>query len=257
MVTPIFICSWNRRHFTEECLKLIRERTAPGSYEIHVYDNGSDKGVREWLYEQLDQGLITSLVLDSRNTGCVYNKGVFHMMAGSDSPYYVVSDNDVYPPLLTPDWLTQMTTIMDNRQDIAFLAPQLPPQFLQEPDKSRVYEDVVYCKAVGNTFKMVRRSAFPIESFKPKIGAYGDDGMVCAEVLKKGFQTAFCTRIFCFHAGQCDNWGYQPEQVAQDPRKGGYGKPFTYPILSQYTYEPTHLHRMDFDSKPMQSKWIN
>lgn len=232
----IYLTSFYRRHFTSHTVATIHARTAPGTFRLHIYDNGSDKETRDYLIGLLDGSRITSLMLDSRNTGCLYNKVVFHAMTESKSEYYVISDNDVYPPLLDPDWLSQMKQIMDAHPELAILAPQLPPQRLQQPYE--VKDDVVYCKAVGNTFKMVRRSAFPVDKMEPRIGEYGDDGMVCKYVEEAGWKTAFCRNIFCYHAGQTKDWGYEREQLDMDPRKKNYGPPFQYHVVDWDTYEP-------------------
>lgn len=232
----IYITSWRRLAFLEKTLRLIHDRTEKDTFKIHVFDNNSDSEVRGFLVSMLQQGKISSLHLDSRNTGCLYNKAIFHAMTESDNKYYVVSDNDVYPPLLSPDWLQQMVSIMDNHKDLAFLTPQLPPTWLQEPIKTE--DDVVYCKAVGNTFKLVRKEAYPFGKYTQKCGEYGDDGLVSKIVREEGWRVAFCRYIFCYHAGQCENWGYRAEEINLDPRKQGYGKPFIYEIKNAETYEP-------------------
>lgn len=244
MITNIFITSWYRKKMTQRTIELIHERTTSDTFAIHVFDNGSDKNTQDFLYKLLEQKKIMSLHLDSRNTGCLYNKGIFYMMTEHTDKYFCISDNDVYPPKLSPDWLSRMITIMDAHPDLAFLTPQLPPQWLQTPDKSRIKDDIVYCKAVGNTFKLIRRAAFPFSEFKSVIGAYGDDGMVCDLMRLKNWEVAFCRNIFCYHAGQCENWGYSPEEIAMDPRKVGYGKPFSYEIVNEETYEPYSKNRI-------------
>ena len=244
----IYMTSWNRIEFTMKAIQLIHERTL--GFQLHVFDNDSDSFTVEALYELWMKGKIASLHLDTRNTGCVYNKGIFHMMTESSQKYYVVTDNDVYPPKLTPDWLSQMIAIMDAHPNLAFLAPQLPPQSLQTPDRNRVESDIVYCRDVGNTFKLVRREAFPIAEFNTILGGYGDDGIVCIEAKKKGYEAAFCRNIFCRHAGQCKNWGYKDHEIALDPRKTGrgdytpYGEPFVYPLANEETFEPAAEYRI-------------
>ena len=237
--TPIFITSFHRRQFTERCVREIQERTEPGSYDLHLYDNDcmANTEDREFALSLLESGRITSLMLDSRNTGCLYNKGVFHMMAETTDGYYVVTDNDVFPPSLSPDWLSQMRSIMDRHPKLGLLAMQLPPQHFQRPT-GKIDEDVVYCRAVGNTYKMVRRAAFPLQAFKPGLMTFGDDGTVSVETQKIGWDVAFCWDIWCFHAGQCVNWGYRDEEIAQDPRKAGYGKPFVYEFEDEEKYVP-------------------
>lgn len=232
----IYITSWKRFNFLEKTIRLIRERTKPGTFKLHVFDNNSDPMVQGFLISLLQKGELTSVHLESRNTGCLYNKAIFHAMTETDSEYYVVTDNDVYPPRLTPDWLEQMVCLMDEYQELAFLAPQLPPIFLQTP----IMGDgrVVFCRAVGNTFKMVRRSAYPFDMYRNKVGEYGDDGLVSRLVYESGWKVAFCNNIFCYHAGQCDDWGYEKKDIDLDPRKSGYGEPFKYEIKNEETYEP-------------------
>lgn len=236
MAIDIFITSFQRLDFTRETISKIIERTEKGSFNLHVFDNGSDKETREYLLGLLDIGTLTSLHLDSRNTGCCYNKAVFHTLSDSREKYYIVTDNDVLPPELAPDWLSRMVGIMDRHPELAFLAPQLPPQGLQMP--YGFGDEVVYCKAVGNTLKMVRRDAFPIAEYNNSLNTFGDDGQVCGIISSRGLRSAFCKDIFCWHLGQCDNWGYKKEELDQDPRKAGYGAPFKYTPINYDTYEP-------------------
>ncbi len=233
----IFMTTFHRKIFTQKTLELINERTEPGTYQLHIFDNGSDLDMQKYLTSLLYNGKIASLHLDSRNTGCLYNKGVFNSLADPNQKYYVVTDNDVFPPKLFPDWLSRMVAIMDAHPNLAFLVPQIPPQSFQMPDMSRIHDDVVYCGAVGNTFKMVRRNAFPANLIFD-LGKFGDDSLVCDAVKARNYDVAFCRNIFAFHAGQCDNWGYDQEQIDQDPRKAGYGKPYTYSLWNEETFEP-------------------
>jgi len=237
MAVDIYLTSFFRKEFTAKTINFIHERTDPGLFQIHVYDNGSDKETRDFLYRLLEEKKIISLVLDSRNTGCLYNKLVFHAMTESNHPYYVVSDNDVYPPKLNPCWLIRMVQIMEKYPEIGMLTPQLPPQSLQMPYSHN--DDVIFCKAVGNTLKLVRRSAFPVSTVKQEIGRYGDDGYISELMQKNGIKSAFCRDVYCYHSGQCEDWGYKKEDIEKDPRKvNGYGKFFEYSLSNNETYEP-------------------
>lgn len=241
-MTDIYITSFFRPEFTTETVRLIRERTEEGTFRLHIYDNGSDVETVTKLMGLYSENKIDSLMLDKRNTGCLYNKGVFHAMTESHTKYYVVSDNDVFPPKLTPDWLIQMINIMEKYPEIALLTPQLPPQAFQMP--YALNEDVVLCAAVGNTFKVIRRDAFPFDQYAQKLGEYGDDGLISELVHKSGKKVAFCRNIFCYHAGQCENYGYKEEDLGKDPRKINYGEHFTYKFVNEDTYEPEPMWRM-------------
>jgi hypothetical protein len=239
MQTNIYMTSFFRRAFTERAVMEIHERTAPGSFQIHIYDNNSDSGTKNFLKSLLEKGLIVSLILDSRNTGCLYNKLVFHAMTETASPYYVVTDNDIFPPKLSPDWLSQMIALMEKYPEIAMLTPQFPPVNLMDPDPTTIKEDIVFCRAVGNALKLVRRGMFPIE-YEQKIGVFGDDGLVSSLLKKNGGRVAFCRNIFCLHAGQTENWGYKKEEINMDPRKANYNQPLILDY-NQETYVPLNL----------------
>lgn len=235
-MTDIFITSWLRPDFTKRSIEHIVDRTDPGTYRIHVLDNQSSARTREPLLRMQDDGIITSLTLHSLNTKCLWGKAVFHAMVESKSKYYVVTDNDVLPPKLSGgDWLSRMVSIMDNNPELALLAPQLPPTWLQEP-YARKNADVVYCKAVGNTLKMVRREAYP--TYPQSMEKFGDDGMVSQLVTEAGYKVGFCADIFCLHLGQTDNWGYESEEINLDPRKAGYGAPYRYTPEDTNTFRP-------------------
>ena len=232
----IYMTSFFRSGMTARAVREIHERTKKGTFQIHIFDNGSDQGTRDDLLDLLETKQIVSLHLDSRNTGCLYNKIVFHAMTESASKYYCVTDNDVLPPKLTPDWLEQMISIMESNTDLAFLTPQLPPQSLQMPIAKD--DDVVFCRAVGNTLKLVRRDVVPMHEVTQALGVFGDDQKISDLVRNNGYRIAFCRNVYCYHAGQCENWGYKEEEIAKDPRKIGYGKPFTYELQSEETYIP-------------------
>jgi glycosyltransferase involved in cell wall biosynthesis len=229
----IFMTSWYRFDMTKRAINEIRTRTT-AAYRLHICDNGSDIATQSSLIQMLNEGLITSLLLDSRNTGCAYNKGIFHAMA--DGKYYVVTDNDIYPPDLSPDWLAQMIDIMDRHPKLAMLTPSVPPLFLMDPNYSD--GEVVFCKAVGNALKLVRREAIPQMNWS--LFQYGDDGALSQAVQLTGWEVGFCQNIFCKHAGQTKNWGYKEDEIAKDPRKKGYGPPYISDC-DPVTYEPVSL----------------
>lgn len=231
----IYISSFYRMDMTKETIRLIQERTTPGTYQLHIFDNDSDKETRDYLYSLLENKTIVSLHLDNRNTGCLYNKAVYHAMTETKNKYFVMTDNDVYPPKLEPDWLSQMIDIMDRHPELAMLTPYLPPILGAGPYD--IKDDVIYCPAIGNPLKVVRTEAFP--KYEQKLYQYGDDGHISSLIHEKGYKVAFCKHIFCWHAQQCDKWGYKnDEELARDPRKVGYNNPFIYEPVDPLTYEP-------------------
>jgi hypothetical protein len=138
-----------------------------------------------------------------------------------------VTDNDTIPPLLEPeDWLSRMVRLMDENQELAFLTPQYPPISMFGCEQKDIQEHIVYCKHVGNVFKIVRKEMFPHFPQSDKF-SFGDDSDVCKMSYGK---SAFCRRIFAYHAGQCKNWGYQEHELELDPRKKNYKPPMEYDV---------------------------
>lgn len=234
--------SWNRLKFTVETISTIRTRTKT-PYDLTVFDNGSDEITKNVLFELHKKSYIDNLVFMGQNTGCLYNKFIYHAMTASDQKYYCVTDNDVLPPNLGDKcWLTEMTTIMDEHPELGMLALQLPPQVLQMPYAVSEDSKVFYCRAVGNTFKIIRTRALEqvFTSYaKPNtlLGEYGDDSLFSKLLSDYGFKIGFTAGLWCLHTGQCDNWGYEKDEIAKDPRKKGYGEPFVYEYNPE-TYEP-------------------
>ena len=56
-MTDIFITSFFRVDMTLKTIGYIKERTIPGTYKIHIFDNGSDKDTQSVLINLLDNAL--------------------------------------------------------------------------------------------------------------------------------------------------------------------------------------------------------
>lgn len=220
---PIYVLAWHRPDMTTRCLRELSERTRY-PFEIHLWINSAwsdDVDLPTWA------PYCTSIHLDKRNTCTWYPKGVQHMMTPADTPYYVLNDQDYMPPLLPGKcWLERMLDVMECEPGLGVLGAQLPPQFLAGPITK--HRGFIECKAVGNALRLTRRVAWPQYEFQQELGEFGDDSILCEAMRTRGFHTGFSDEVYCLHLGQCENWGYTDAEVAEDPRKSGYGKPFTY-----------------------------
>lgn len=218
------------------CLTEIKERTR-FPHRVIVWDNNSESPTEHiaiWDYRH--HGLVDSIIYWHENSGPYFPKLVFRSMVTEEEPYYVVSDNDVYPPLIEGGcWLTEMVREMEAWPDLGCLSLQLPPQWLQGPIKER--GNHVLATAIGNTCTLIRRSAWPMDHWPQHSGKFGDDGLRSEYMAKAGFHSAFMKNIWCKHDGQQTGWGYTPSQIAADPRKANYGPPFVYDH-HPLTYEP-------------------
>lgn len=234
-MTPIFLQSWERLDFTMKTIEEIRERTE--DFRLHVFDNGSGEGVSSVLLMAHFNGKIDSLHLEGRNTGCLYPKHVFHAMVPDDCLFYVVTDNDFIP---CAGWLPALLGIMERNRDLALLTLDYLPRWPLQPLEDR--GEYVRTKAVGNTFKLCRRHAMEqvIHDMPQKLGAYGDDGMLCDLLDRAGWEVGYAKGKYCFNLElTVPNWGYTEEQLKQDPRKSGYAPPMRYLPMDWDTLEPS------------------
>ena len=233
----IFITSWHRMDFMSQTLLRLAE-CSPDAH-VTVYDNGSDRDEQERLVQWKQEDLIQDLFLADRNSGTMLPKRIFHALArAAGDEFYVVTDNDF---LCANGWMESMLDIMRAHPEIAVLTPQYWPQWPMGPKALSADGKVVYCNAVGNTFKMVRTAAVDpwfrrmdetesqAQDFVRGVRGpqYSDDGLLCKWIASQGFErSAFCTNVFCYNLEpSAANWGYEAGQEKGDPRRAGYGAP--------------------------------
>lgn len=239
----LFLTSWHRWWFTWKALERIK--TVP-QLGVTVWDNGSEKIIQENLVGMAHSGFIQTLILNQDNLGCRRPKVMFHQLAQADGDeFYLVTDND----FLCPEgwsWIEAMLSRMRQNPRLAMLTPQYWPQWPMGPFQER--DGVVLCKAVGNTFKLVRAAAVTqvLAKFAAHGDDYGDDGILCQLLRDNGWDVGFCTDVFCYNLelGTKD-WGYLPHQLKQDPRKAGYAPP-------PEKYEPKDWNTLEL---PEELKW--
>lgn len=233
-MTPIFITAWHRPAMTARVIHAIHDRTR--NISLHLYNNETDPVTRDLYSGFQADGLLTSVTLDSRNTRCLFPKLVFHAMVPADCPYYVVTDNDFLPAV---NWLPRMLAIMEANPKLAMLVPFYWPYWPMNPLEGR--GDYFTAQAVGNTFRLIRRSALDliIHEVKQDVNAYGDDGLFSRLVQSIGWEVGIAKNIFTYNLEQTEeNRGYSLDQSAKDPRTAGYGKHQRYEPLDWETLQP-------------------
>lgn len=235
-MTPIFITSWHRPAMTARVIRAIHDRTAPGSFSLHLYNNETDPGTRDLYSSLLGKNLLTSVTMDQRNTRCLYSKLVFHAMTPADCEYYVVTDNDFLPAV---NWLPSMLQIMDANPRLAMLVPFYWPYWPMQPTEDR--GQYFTAQAVGNTFRVIRRAALDliIHEVKQDLNAYGDDGLFSRLVQAIGWEVGIAKSIYTYNLEQTEeNRGYRPSESVKDPRTAGYGKHHRYEPMDWGTLAP-------------------
>ncbi len=242
----IFLTTFNRLQVLKKTVESIEKRTKY-PFRLHVWDNGSDRATVEWLVERFQgtvgRGQFTSarecpplgtLMLSNDNTYTLYPKPIFHSMVETEDEFYVVTDSDIEAPDMGDRcWLTRMLEHMRERPKLAVLAAMVPPVWLQRPYTQD--SAVVYCNAVGNTLKVVRRAA--IKFPRQKRGEFGDDTELCDQLHRDGQLVGYSREINCHNLGQKTLWGYASAAEYQgDPRKATEPPPFYIPPMNTETF---------------------
>lgn len=110
----IILLTWNRISLLKKTLASIEERTR-SPYNLIVVDNFSQDGTQKFLRTETERGFIKTLILNDENIGQTraFNKAFDHVT----SETFIVTQDDLFPPDLTPDWLEQMDTILRKHPD--------------------------------------------------------------------------------------------------------------------------------------------
>ena len=113
----IVILNWNGKHFLEQFLPLLRERTPEPWSRIYVADNGSTDGSIPWLTQNFPD--IERIVFQS-NLG--YTGGYNRALKQIDATYYILLNSDVE---VTSGWLTPLANLMDDMPECGVCMPKI------------------------------------------------------------------------------------------------------------------------------------
>ena len=110
----IILLTWNRIGLLKKTLEKIEERTK-SPYNLIVVDNFSKDGTQDFLRKETERGFIKTLILNDENLGQTraFNKALEHVT----SETFIVTQDDLWPPDLKPDWLEQMDSILREHKD--------------------------------------------------------------------------------------------------------------------------------------------
>ncbi|MDD2329408.1 MAG: glycosyltransferase family 2 protein [Bacteroidales bacterium] len=113
----IVILNWNGKHFLEQFLPLLLERTPEPCAQIFVADNGSTDGSVPWLTENFPD---LPLIVFQSNLG--YTGGYNQALKQIDATYYILLNSDVE---VTPGWLTPLVREMDLSPECGVCMPKI------------------------------------------------------------------------------------------------------------------------------------
>lgn len=223
----IFITSYQREKLTRETLDYLFARTTTP--------------FRVWL---LDQGITNAAMYTIHRTqwprlmyvGLEQNLGIhaaWNMaLALAESEYFITSDNDIFVPDLQPDWLQQLVTFMDERQQYGAISLH-PHVFIGaagiDPEDP---EDVKERNMCGAVMRIMRRDAvYKAGGWEHKIeaGRNHEERTICSRLQTAGYKVGITSRIRAFHPFP-PNWGYlqefTPEMQKHNPELEQYVQSF-------------------------------
>ena len=207
----IVLTSYLRLRYTEQTIKYLRERTL-SPFRLIVVDNGSDEATQDMLIAAKKMGYIDSLVLLKENYGIHAAKNIgLSLVHGHD--FYVDTDNDIYVPKLSPDWLTNLYNIMSKHPDYGAIACQ-PQVFIGGIGHISEDDEVFETSHCGAVMRMMR-----VEAVK-KAGGWEkvwdakrnhEEHYICGLLRGQGLKVGYAKNLTCFHPFKgvdTDKWGY-------------------------------------------------
>ncbi len=223
----ILMTTYFRKDFTKKCLDYLIERTKY-PFRMIVVDNGSTDGTRELLqdYEKQYPAIFKRVILLNENKGLQASK-----MIGMDyveSEYFVNTDNDVLPPLLEPDWLSQLLDIIKRNPNYGAISCRPQKMIGVGPIFAGAREVVSNNMAGGHLRIMNTKAVRDVGGWRTDFENRNEEREICGKLIKAGFEIGFATDIRCYHLfgdeedkktqGQ-PNWGY-PADVPHYHREG-------------------------------------
>lgn len=230
MSAPIdlHLVTWNRPEMTKLVIKTIRRNTKPGTYNLHVFDNGSGKPMQNMLRDLDYSGQIDRLTVLKTNHGLEAARQQL-LQFNTFGDLFVCIDNDCLPqPILRGlDWLERLVLLMNKYNDFAAIAARTQVMIgtgniFEEADK--VGDDIVEFPHPGGSYRIMRTEAINRVGGwdDPKIGRGAEERYIGAKLNAEGFRTAFAVKVECLHLfgprgeNGTDRWGYDKDMKPED-----------------------------------------
>ena len=211
-----------RQYYTEQTMNYLFERTKY-PFRLFAINNGGNNEVLEEATKQ------NKLFLELRPSYNIGIHGAWNLsLSMAESEYFITTDNDIYVPLLEPDWLTQLVNLMDERPDYGAIS-LCPHIFIGaagiDPNDP---EDVKERNMCGAVMRIMRKKAvWEAGGWENVIrtGRNHEERTVCGRLQEKGWKTGIATRLRAFHPFP-NNWGYPedftPEMQGHNPDLKNY-----------------------------------
>lgn len=227
----LHLVSWNRFEMTDLVIKAIHRNTKPGTFRLHVLDNGSDGDVPEKLQDLRDAGLIDDLLLFKTNMGLEGARNLL-LNEATQGEYFVCIDNDCLPQPISDyppqeDWLEKLVGLMEHYGEYAAISARTQVMvgtgnIFEEADEHD--DDLVPFPHPGGSFRIMRTEVVHLVGGwdRDAAGRGAEERYIGGKLNEAGFKTAFTTKVSCLHLfglrGEhgTDRWGYNKDLRPED-----------------------------------------
>lgn len=231
----LHLVTWNRPKMTELVIKTINKNTMPGSFRLHVFDNGSEKPMKLMLERLKAEGLIHELDSRKENHGLEVAREQLRLWH-TKGRYFVCIDNDCLPPppiigeggTWMTDWLDQLKKLMNAYPNFAAISARTQVMIgtgniFEEADE--VGDNIVPFPHPGGSFRIMRAEMVDRVGGwdEPRPGRGSEERFIGERLAAGGFSTAFAVKVRCLHlfglrtAGhETDRWGYDKDFKPED-----------------------------------------
>lgn len=233
-MTDILLLTFNRKELLQRTLESIWERTRT-PYRLIVIDNGSSDGTVEYLKSIEDK---VELVLLEENIGIcpAYNEGFKFV----ESEYFITTQDDLLPPDLEPDWLSQMLDLLKRRPTYGGIAMRTCRMIKVDFDeKSEIGHGKHSCCAY---FRIQRKGDILRNPDWFSHCRWNEDNAFYGIMREFGLKTGFATNIWTNHIGhsQYPNKGYGDSKtyMGYNEQKNKEKQRKPYPEVDDKTNKP-------------------
>jgi predicted SAM-dependent methyltransferase len=260
---PIILVTYRRVHFLERTIKSIKERTLYPHKLIVVY-NKPDKpededGTVEFLKHKLVTGEVDEVVWLDRNAGQSDSQNEGFALV-KDEPYFVLTQDDLLPPKLSPCWLERMVHLIEKHEDFGAICMRI--QRTKRVDWNESDDLIENFKSIPAVFRIHRTEDIRKLGDKPFGTRLHWESHECAErMISINKKFAMATQIYSNHLGfMSENKGYNgkfSEYYTYSKERVNQGDDKPYPDIDPDTNVPIKInHQTDRDEQRKREEWL-
>jgi glycosyltransferase involved in cell wall biosynthesis len=180
-------------------LSYILERTTT-PYRLCVIDDGSTDGSSAYIAALQNEGRVARVLRRPQRAGISANLRDAYGLTVSDP--VVITDDDVLCPRLAPDWLARGMDALRAHPQLGILALNNPQCNVGDGGQRGIKKTsagVTYCRNVGGTFALVRRTV--LATCAPPDGIVSPIKWMCDAATKRGWLIGYLPDVYCQHIG--------------------------------------------------------